>query len=373
MLGMHARTPPPCNAVTSISMTPYQLKTVSIPTSARIYSAVPLKQDLTNELEDAMIVEPDAKKSQQHYILYSYHSLPPHQATAPDPSIITYDNRPLYHSASKSWDPAHLPHVLCNPTSNYKEPTPVHAGRRGHAIHKKKNQTRRSMTVTRKYHGVEGPMQETHVGAYLLKVGSEEQTVALWLNHLMAYIRAHCSPSSQPTDAHWLTQSQTRGKVECMQCCWLAESSTKVQRIEDTDLQLKPDVTLLQWDDYDEEYPNFSWWNVASFLKLTSEDYSPCLRLQLTKIAYTISLVQPGCHFMMALSIAPAAMPSHLQLSQCYPFSWVQHSSLPILPRPASLHFDHGPPWISWLWSDPFFFDHRFLHEMSARRAIYYH
>ncbi|KAF8546745.1 hypothetical protein OG21DRAFT_1490867 [Imleria badia] len=309
---MHAHTPPPRNVVTSASITPYQLKTASIPTLARIYSAVPLKQDFINELADATIVEPDAKKPKQHYILYPYHDLPLCQATAPDPFILTHNNQPLYHSTSKSWDPAHLPHVLRNPMSDYKEPSPMHAKRREPAIHKKKNRTCRSMTVTRKYHGVEGPMQETQDSAYLLKAGSEEQTLALWLNHFMAYICTHCFPSSQPADVRQLTRSQTRGKVECMQHHWSAESSTKAQRIEDTDLQLKPNITLLQQDDYDEEYPNFSWQNVASFFELTSGDYFPRLQLQLTKIAYAIFLSQPGHRFVMALSIANQLLCLHV-------------------------------------------------------------
>ena len=83
---------------------------------------------------------------------------------------------------------------------------------------------------------------------------------------------------------------------------WLAKLATKVQRIADTSLQLKPDVVLLQPDEHNEVVFKFSWQNIASFLQLISEDYSPHLYLDLIK-AYSVFITQPGFCFVTALSI----------------------------------------------------------------------
>lgn len=132
---MVASTLPPHNVITSISMTSYCMKTVSIPTSVRIYTVVLLNQDLTNELEGATIFEPDKKKCKQHYILHPYKGLPPCQTTAPDPSAMMHDTQLLYNSSHQCWDPSHLPHILCYSPSDL-EPSSVHG--KGHHVHNKK-------------------------------------------------------------------------------------------------------------------------------------------------------------------------------------------------------------------------------------------
>ena len=109
---------------------------------------------------------------------------------------------------------------------------------------------------------------------------------------------ALCSPT-QLLDAG--PSSWTRGSIQCMPCHWSVESSTKLHCIGDTDLQLKPDVILLQLDDYGRMQSEFSWWNVASFLKLTSEDFSSHLHLQLTRKAYRILIAQPGQWFVISV------------------------------------------------------------------------
>lgn len=199
-------TPPPCNAVTSVSVTPYRLKTASIPALARIYTAVPLNQDLTNELEGATIVEPDQKKPKQHDILHPYASLPPRQTTAPDPSTITHKKQLLYTSESQSWDPSYLPHILHDPASDSVPGSSVQTGRKKHACDTKKahnsmptlNQPcgRRNITVTRNYHGPQGSITETQDATYIPKAGLEEQQIALWLNCIASYLRAHYEPKA---------------------------------------------------------------------------------------------------------------------------------------------------------------------------------
>ena len=60
------------NAITSLSLTPFKLKTASVPSSARLYQAVPLNEDLRNKLEGATIQELNDHHSSFHYILSIY-------------------------------------------------------------------------------------------------------------------------------------------------------------------------------------------------------------------------------------------------------------------------------------------------------------
>ena len=168
-----------------------------------------------------------------------------------------------------------------------------------------------NITVTRNCHGPQGSVTETQDATYIPKAGSEEQQIALWLNCVASYLRVHYEPEVSGSQLDGGPSSWTRGNVECMQCCWSAESSTKLQCVEDTDLCLKPDVALLQLDAHNEAYPAFSWRNITYFLELTSKDFSSRLRLQLTKLAYATFIVQPGCHFIIALSIANQLLHIH--------------------------------------------------------------
>lgn len=292
-------------------MTPYRLKTASIPTSARIYDAVPLQQDLNNELEGATITEadqlenPDSQKPQQCYILHPYEGLPPRQTTAPDPSTLMHNGEPLYDSESKSWAPSYLPHILRNPVpaSDLESSSSVE---RPESTQKKQKvssaplypQARkcRSVKMTTSYHGPQGLVTETQDVTYLSKAGADEHRLAGWLNTLAGCLRAH----------------HESGSLEHIERRWTGESSTKAYRVEDTDLQLKPDVALLRPDAFDDAYPAFSWQSLASFLELTSEDFSSRLRLQLTKKAYAIFLAQPGRRFVIALSIANQLLRIHV-------------------------------------------------------------
>lgn len=206
----HTPPPPERNAATSMSMTPYQLKTASIPTSARVYSAVPLNLDLTNELEGATVVEKDKRKGSKHYILHPYDHLPPSHTTAPDPATIMRNNEPLYNSATESWDPSYLPHILRN--------SPSQTGQGKRKKRKKKSSTSvppptdpdartrsRSMTITREYHGTQGPVTETQEGTYLPTAGSEESKVAQWLNYIAESLCIHYKSSSSKA-AHQVRQ-----------------------------------------------------------------------------------------------------------------------------------------------------------------------
>ncbi|KAF8547968.1 hypothetical protein OG21DRAFT_1489778 [Imleria badia] len=158
---------------------------------------------------------------------------------------------------------------------------------------------RQGITITRTYPGVDGPETETLDGIYLLKPGLEEQTVAEWLNHISTYIRAHLSQFSDAGPS-----SRTRGNIQHMTRRWSSESSTKAHHIGDTNLELRPDLVLLQPDEYNKVPSSFSWRNIASFLELTSQDFSSHLRLQLMKKAYGVFIAEPGRHFLIVLSIA---------------------------------------------------------------------
>lgn len=297
-------------------MTPYCMKTASIPTSARLYNATPLNLSLLNELEGGTIVESDQKNSQQHYILHLCESLPPRQTTPPEPSTVTRDDGSLlYNSASRRWDPSYLPHVLRDNSTN--SGTPENLARINNAV---RNQTRgstppvnergRRTTITRTYEGINGLLTETQQGTYLPKAGSEEMMVASWLNHISSFIRKHHGQLTPDDDAG--PASRTRGRLQRLARRWTAESSTKAQRVGDTDLRLKPDIALLRPDEFNHSDSSFSWENVISFLELTSSDFTPNLRLQLTRVAYAVFVAQPGRRFVAGLSIANQTLRLHL-------------------------------------------------------------
>ncbi|KAG6381470.1 hypothetical protein JVT61DRAFT_43 [Boletus reticuloceps] len=284
---MSAHTPPPHNVITFMSMMPYHMKTASIPTSARVYGAVPLNQDLTNKLEGAIVLEPDRKHPKDHYILHPYKTLPP-PSIAPNSSAVTCDNQLLYDSTSQCWDPSYLPHILHNSPSSSQ-----HASRKSWTVHKKKqlhnsapplDKKRWSMTVTRIYQGINGPATETIDGTYLPKAGMEEQTVALWLNYITNHIHG-THDLSLPVECRPIKSDQREYMMHTM-------------------LLLKPDIAQLQPDEYDIAPSKFSQRNVASFLELTSEEFSSHLCLQLTKKAYAVFVAQPGHRFLIPLSVA---------------------------------------------------------------------
>ena len=88
--------PPPRHAMTSMSMTPFCIKTASIPTSAKILQKVALNNNLTNELEGATIIKKDMFKSKTHYVLLLYSIL---NVKTPKPSALRSqdsDKVPLY-------------------------------------------------------------------------------------------------------------------------------------------------------------------------------------------------------------------------------------------------------------------------------------
>ncbi|KAF8546550.1 hypothetical protein OG21DRAFT_1527756, partial [Imleria badia] len=131
---------------------------------------------------------------------------------------------------------------------------------------------------------------------------SEEQQVALWLNTITDYLHGNGHALSLGEAG---PSSRTRETVRRTVRRWSAESATKAQRVGDTELQLKPDVTLVQLDEYDKvPCDGFSWQNIASFLELTSDEFSAQIWLQLVKKAYAIFVAQHSRCFIIALSVA---------------------------------------------------------------------
>ncbi|KAG6369753.1 hypothetical protein JVT61DRAFT_13623 [Boletus reticuloceps] len=205
---MSPATPPPRNAVTSLSFTLFRLKTASVPTSVKLYQAVPLHEDLQNELASATVKEDPLWTGNNHIVLHLCTFFQVSQGAVPALSKLKDGQTPLYDTTSNCWQPTYLPYIL-RFSADLDSQSALGREQHGHSdiasmsvsqsIALSKNQRRR-LTITRT---VDGPNSnsviETKQITYLLKPGSEEGKVAAWLNHINT---ALCSiappPSSQP-------------------------------------------------------------------------------------------------------------------------------------------------------------------------------
>ncbi|KAG9316147.1 hypothetical protein JVU11DRAFT_3830 [Chiua virens] len=274
--------PPPRNAITSNSFTPFILKTASIPTSVKLYQAVPLDQDLQNELLNATLEEPprwrrDNKlKHDLQYVQYMFRIYQSHmKVQTPDLLLLSEE---LYDHKSHTWQPLVIPFVLwARAPRESSTATATSRGMRNRRASKfklsegsslgrhRKNHSQQQFTITRTVQDSDlNPVTESEEGTYIPKPGSEEMKVASLQTQVLA-------------------NEQRR---------WSAEFAMRPAPA-DVDLKMKPDITLLQKDPFDPNGPN-SWHHVVSFIELTSSEDSSSLRKQVTRKAYTVFVSQPG-------------------------------------------------------------------------------
>ncbi|KAF8546663.1 hypothetical protein OG21DRAFT_1490957 [Imleria badia] len=126
---------------------------------------------------------------------------------------------------------------------------------------------------------------ETEEGTYLPTSGLEENKTATWLNRIALALRSiHKSQTSGP---------QTRAKTKELtdvQRVWLSEFATRPAPI-DLDMKMKPDIALLQKDPFDPKAK---------------------IHGQLMRKAYAVFVAQPGCRFVITLSILHLNFRLHL-------------------------------------------------------------
>lgn len=341
MAGLLPTTPPHRNAATSLSFTPYILKTASVPTSAIIYQATPLNQDLQNELAGATIDEPKwTKKGSSHYVLHLYQQFQQHTGVQ-DPKLSELESDPpLYDSEQNCWQPSLLPNILrhspsttthgkndslfaTNPRPRKLTVTRTVKGSSATFVETEEGTYIRTGTEETKTREAEGSTSttfvETEEGTYLPTAGTEETKIASWLNCATTAM-SHLAPSS----GHAHTRSKT---ITDARRVWSAEFATKPAPTDsDFNIKMKPDIALLQKDPFDPSGPN-SWRDVVSFLEFSSNNDWSNLSKQLLRKAYAIFVAQPGRRFVIALSIVR----SHFRL-HIFDRAGVIHS------RPYSIH-----------------------------------
>jgi hypothetical protein len=294
-------TPPPRNAMTLVSLTPFRLKTGSIPTSVKLCLVAPPDEDLQNELAGATIEEDLLLTGNNHFVLYLFRSFQDFQRGADVPALskLKDGGRQLYDTNSNYWQPIYLPYILrSSPDSQSTARGGRQHGRKTTSvsrISRSKNQ-KRMLTITRTLDDPNrNSVTETEQIVYLPKPGLEEGKVATWLNHITTALR-----SLAPSFRGMNTRSHTRTLADT-QRLWSAKFATKPAPA-DVKMKMKPDIALLRKDPFDPNGPN-SWRNIVSFIELSSTQEFSGIAKQVTRKSYVIYTAQPGRCFVVALSI----------------------------------------------------------------------
>jgi hypothetical protein len=110
-------TLPPINAMTSVSLTPFRLKTGLIPTAVKLCHVAPLDEDLQNELAGATIKEDQLSTGNNHFVLHPFRSFQDFQGGADVLALskLKDGGRQLYNTNSNCWQPIYpLPVVEGN-------------------------------------------------------------------------------------------------------------------------------------------------------------------------------------------------------------------------------------------------------------------
>ena len=285
----------------------------SVPTSAKLYQVMPLNEDLQNELDGATLEEPvmQGQGDHSHYILHFYQSTGAHI-----PKLVALKDSDsksqLYDANLNCWQPSFLPHILCFSAATHG----VGCGCRNSirtldsALPSTSTQCHRStqqnITVMRTVQASDTVLvTETEEGTYLPKSGSEENKMATWLNHIALSLRSILKPQTSGPQMRAKTK-----ELADIKCTWSSEFAMRPIPA-DLDMKMKPNITLLQKDLFDPQGKNL-WRDIVSFLELSSSNDFSRLARQLTRKAYTIFVVQPGHHFVVALSILHSNFHLHL-------------------------------------------------------------
>lgn len=116
-------TPPPQIAVTSMVFTPFVLKTVLVPTSAKFLQVAPLNEDLHNELQGAIIKESTQDNNNSHFMLHFYEFFQQLQHRIRVPELMELKDARgqmhLYNPKLHCWQLNYLPHILCLSTNSH--------------------------------------------------------------------------------------------------------------------------------------------------------------------------------------------------------------------------------------------------------------
>ena len=307
---MYPSPPPPTcrNAITDLSITPLRPKTSSVPLDGRVFKAATLDADLASELEDATLFEGVGCKD--IYVVYWYKlSRLENIGEIKARQLKTTDSTLLF--CSGRWEPTLIPHVLrqstANPTeaansrssgtkarrpqfnplhrSTSKQPATTSGSKRCSRALLRREPVTRDIPDT--------GFQETVEGTLIPIAGSEETSVATWLNQIISSF----PPSSQsnPNELR-LTRSASKAVNSRL---WSSQYAAKP--VENSYMSVKPDIVFCgQFD----PQTGFAWRNVITFLELTSSSFNAQLRCDITRKAYAVFMSQPNRCFVVALSLA---------------------------------------------------------------------
>ena len=277
---------------------------------------MPLNKDLQNELDGITLEEPvmQGQGDHSHYILHFYQSTGAHI-----PKLVALKDSngksQLYNANLNCWQLIFLPHILCFSAATHGIGCGCQNSIRmlDSALPSASTQhcrsTQQNVTVTRTIQASDTVLvTETEEGTYLPKPGSKENKMVTWLNHIALSLRSILKPQTLGPQMRAKTK-----ELADIQCTWLSEFATRPIPA-DLDMKMKPDIALLQKDPFDSQGKNL-WHDVVSFLELSSSNDFSCLARQLTRKAYAIFVVQPGCCFVVALSILHSNF--HLYLFNC--------------------------------------------------------
>ena len=155
-------------------------------------------------------------------------------------------------------------------------------------------------------------------GIFISSAGQDEEDTAVWLNGLTMFFQSIAS--TMPIQAlENSNQPRTRGYLKCMSSVlasiapkhlWSAQFATK--SIPGT-IKVKLDLIFCTNDPLSKTA--LTWMQVISFVEVTSRPNNPNMSLNLARKAYAVFMAQPGCHFLLAISVS--AQVFHLHIYNC--------------------------------------------------------
>lgn len=328
----------------NLTSTPLQPKTSSVPLDGRVFKAATLDAELTTELENASIHEQAGLKG-SYVVFWCEHSALKNLPRIKARNLKTEENTPLF--LGTYWDPFLIPVALRQPDSKSTETdssVTVTNSSGSKTRQTKSNTLTRSSTTQRQSRSrarqkqsavrttsesskskrrgslrrelvtrtiPNTSVQETVEATVLPLVGSEEASVAAWLNKIIASFPALLDPSESRPEG-WegprLTRSMAKEtKTTHPLRVWTSQYAAKP--VENQHLSVKPDVVFCGQLD---PQTGFEWRNAISFLELTSSPYSAQLQRNIIRKAYAVFMSQPCRRFVVAISLAHQEFRLHL-------------------------------------------------------------
>jgi len=346
-------TSPPHNAISTpfLQSTPFRLKSSSIPIDAKLFKAEDIADDLIVELDNATISEAASSKSNpaSQSLEYIRNLL--------DSSVV-FQNVSLQLSSLKDsagelsyrkgcWLPRKVPFFLCHqvdlaesvidassshaakPGPSKATSDPLRASRRMKSLGSLNLKTPHTLSHRVRHQSIQrkvgsGSEMEEVEGTFISSAGKDEEDTAVWLNGLATSFQsiAFTVPiqasenNNQPHTCGYLKQTSSVLAGIVLKHLWSVQFA--IRSIPGA-IKVKPDLIFCSSDPLRETPP--TWAQVISFMEVMSKPNDPNMSLNLAQKAYAVFMAQPGCRFLMAISISAQVFRLHI-----YNHSGVIHS-----------------------------------------------